>query len=163
MRFISAIFSRRRPSFTYLKFDVIFEAPAATHSLLAATAAEHASRIRNFRQFGMSEEREAGDVLVPVLYISSLLYFVSGLLEGEPDEPLVGMERYLLKSDIYSADSFPTIEACRRFYARYKNSLVWSLSTTGAGLNSDGKHHGDFDDVDKATMASVAHIIQKGF
>ncbi len=146
-----------------LKFDVIFEAPAARHSLLAATAAEHASRIRNFRQFGMSDQREAGDVLVPIIYISSLLYFVSGLLEGEPDEPLVGMQRYQVDTTIYDAESFPSVEACRRFYDRYPNSLVWSPSTSGPGLNCDGKSHGAFDDVDQATMDSIKHILMHGF
>lgn len=146
-----------------LQFDVIFEAPAATHALLAATAAEHGSRIRHFRQFGMCDEREASDVLIPIIYRSSLLYLVSSLLEGEPDEPLVGMARYLEQADIYDADSFPNIESCRRFYARYRNSLVWSPSKAGAGLNSDGRHHGEFDDVDEQTMASVQHILQQGF
>src|SRR5690606_32961914 len=69
-----------------LHFDVIFEAPAVTHALLAETAAEHASRVRKFRQFAMGDEREIGDTLVPVIYRSSLLYFVSGMLEHEPDE-----------------------------------------------------------------------------
>lgn len=145
------------------QFDVIFEAPAVTHALLAATAAEHGSRIRSFRQFGMGDEREAADVLVSVLYLRSLLYFVSGLLESEPDEPLVGMARYLNKPEVYDRDSFPNIDACRQFYSRYHNSLVWSPRSQGAGLNSDGKSHGDFDDVDEATMESVQHILQYGF
>jgi len=146
-----------------LQFDVIFEAPAATHALLAATAAEHGSRIRSFRQFGMSDEREANDAMVPVLYPSSLLYFVSALLEKDPDEPLVGMARYLDRPDVYHADSFPNVEACRKFYARYPNSLVWSPSQNGPGHSTDGKHHGEFDDEDQATMGSVQHILQNGF
>ena len=146
-----------------LQFDVIFEAPAATHDLLAATVAAHGSRIRNFRQFGMSDDREAGDQMVPIIYPSSLLYFVSGLLESEPDEPLVGMARYLDRTDVYDIDSFPNIEAVRQFYANYAESLVWSPSSAGSGRNSDGKHHGDFDDQDGPTKDSVAHILKNGF
>ncbi|EQM72920.1 hypothetical protein [Stutzerimonas stutzeri] len=146
-----------------LHFDVIFEAPAVTQALLAATAAEHASRVRSFRQFAMSDQREIGDKLVPVLYLSSLLYFVSGMLEHEPDEPLAGMGRYFDKAQIYHADAFPNIAACRRFYARYPNSLVWSPSNVGPGLGSDGCRHGDFDDADELTVASVQHILQHGF
>lgn len=146
-----------------LQFDIIFEAPAATHSLLATTVAEHGSRIRNFRQFGMKDEREATDQLVPVIYLSSLLYFVSGLLENDPDEPLVGMARYLDKADIYDADSFPNVEACRKFYSRFPDSLVWAPYSGGDGRNSDGRSHGEFDDVDPQTLASVQHILQHGF
>lgn len=148
-----------------LHFDVIFEAPAVTHALLAATLAEHASRIRNLRQFAMSDTREAQDQLVPLLYPSSLLYFVSGMLEHEPDEPLAGMQRYFDKAAVYDPASFPNIAACREFYARYPNSLVWSPSAdvAGDGLRSDGRRHGDFDDTDTATLDSVQHILLHGF
>ncbi|WP_041598714.1 hypothetical protein [Hahella chejuensis] len=145
------------------QFDVVFEAPAVTHALMAATIAEHGGRISHFRQFAMCDEREAGDILVPILYRSSLLYFVSGMLENEPDEPLVGMQRYLSESDVYNADMFPNIQACREFYGKYPNSLIWSPSAAGDGRNSDGRKHGDFDDADDSTMASVAHILQHGF
>ncbi|MBU6951284.1 hypothetical protein [Hahella sp. HN01] len=145
------------------QFDVLFEAPAATHALMAATVAEHGGRISHFRQFAMCDEREAGDTLVPILYCSSLLYFVSGMLENEPDEPLVGMQRYLSESDVYNADAFPNIQACREFYAKYPNSLVWSPSVAGDGRNSDGRKHGDFDDEDLCTMGSVAYILQHGY
>lgn len=146
-----------------LHFDIIFEAPAATHEKLASTVAIHGSRIRNFRQFGMCDKREASDVLVPIIYLSSLLYFISSMLEHDTDEPLVGMARYLDKLDIYNADEFPNIASCRQFYAKYPKSLVWSLSNAGPGLNSDGEHHGEFDDVDKPTMDSVSYILLNGF
>ena len=146
-----------------LKFDVIFEAPAATHDLLAATAAHHQSRIRNFRQFGMCDDRERVDAIVPVIYISSLLYFVSGMLESEPDEPIIGMTRYLENTRVYDPGNFPSVESCRQFYARYANSLNWSPCTAGDGRESDSHHHGDFDDADKSTMDSVAFLLQHGF
>lgn len=146
-----------------LQFDVIFEAPAVTYAFLAKTIAEHGSRIRNFRQFSMNDAREAGDVLVPVLYVSSLLYFISGLLEHDPDEPLVGMERYLTQNNIYTSAAFPNIQLCREFFDKYQHGLVWSRCFAGPGRNSDGKAHGEFDDVDQPTMASVAHILADGF
>jgi hypothetical protein len=40
---------------------------------------------------------------------------------------------------------------------------VWSQSTLGPGLNSDGKQHGEFDDVDEPTLTSVQHILENGF
>jgi hypothetical protein len=146
-----------------LVFDVIFEAPAATHDLLAATAAQHQSRIRNFRQFGMCDDRERADAIVPVVYISSLLYFVSGMLESEPDEPLIGMARYVQNTKVYDPGDFPSVEACRRFYARYLNSLNWAPCSGGNGLASDSHHHGDFDDTDPNTLTSIAYILQHGY
>ncbi len=145
-----------------LKFDVIFEAPAATHILFSETIKHHGHQIRNFRQFGMQDSREASDTLVPILYRSSLLYFVSGLLKSEPDEPLVGMERFLKETAVFDATSFPYIEDCRKFYESRTNSRVWSPSNAGPGCNSDGKSHGDFDDNDALTMESVQHILQSG-
>lgn len=147
-----------------LQFDVIFEAPAVTYAFLAKTIAEHGSRIRNFRQFSMNDTREADDVLVPVLYVSSLLYFISGLLEHDPDEPLVGMERYLTRKDIYTSAAFPNVQVCRDFFEKYRDSLVWSPRLDNRpGLSSDGQAHGEFDDVDQPTMDSVAHILARGF
>jgi len=146
-----------------LQFDVIFEAPAVSHKILADAIHGQRSQIRCFRQFGMSDALESTDRLLPLIYISSLLYFVSGLLEEEPDEPLAGMERFLSDDEIYSDASFPDIAACRRFYARYPHSLIWSVSDAGDGRNCDSHRHGDFDDRDEQTMKSVQHILQHGY
>ena len=144
-----------------LTFDVIFETPAATHDFLARTIEEHGSRIANFRLFGMSDERERADVLVPVIYPASLLYFVSGLLEDEPDQPLTGMQRFL--DERFDAQRFPNVQVCREFFARYDGALVWSPQDAPSGCASTGRHHQDFDDRDPATLASVARILQGGF
>jgi hypothetical protein len=146
-------------------FDVIFEAPAATHDFLAAVLEEHASRIDRIRAFAMSDARERDDVLVPVVYPASLLYFVAGLLEGEPDQPLIGMQRFLDDS-VYGAADFPNVDRCRKYFATDPKSLVWSPQLGPAapqGSQSDGKHHQDFDDVDPLTIASVAFIIKNGY
>lgn len=147
-----------------VSFDVVFEAPAATHDFLAKVVEEHGSRIRNLRLFGMSDERERADVLVPVIYPASLLYFVSGLLEDEPDQPIVGMVRFQDGAATFDPDHFPNVEACRAFFARNgSKALVWSPQTEPQGCASDGRHHQDFDDNDDATTASVAFILRKGF
>jgi hypothetical protein len=144
-----------------LAFDVIFEAPAATHDFLARTIEEHGSRMASFRLFGMSDEREQADVLVPVIYPASLLYFVSGLLEDEPDQPICGMQRFL--DARFDAARFPNVAVCREFFARYDEALVWSPRDAPPGCESDGRHHQDFDDRDPATLASVAWILENGF
>lgn len=143
-------------------FDLVLEAPAATHDFLAKVVAEHGSRIANLRIFSMGDARETADVLVPVIYPASLLYFVSGLLEDEPDQPIGGMQRYLVDAT-YDADHFPNVEACREFFARYSNALVWAPHAGAAGCASDGHHHEDFDDRDPETLASVASILKNGF
>ena len=143
-------------------FDVIFEAPAATHDFLSKVIDEHGSRIRNLRLFGMSDAREQADVLVPLIYPASLLYFVSGLLEDEPDQPIVGMQRFLADAT-FNPDDFPNVDACRKFFDRFKNALVWSPQSKPPGCASDGKHHQDFDDVDPPTLQSVAFILRNGY
>ncbi|MFT3924546.1 MAG: alpha/beta hydrolase [Myxococcales bacterium] len=142
-----------------LKYHVIFEAPAVSHDVFAATLAEHATSIRFFRLFGMSDPREQDDDLVKVLYPASLLYFVSGMLEREVDLPLVGMERFLINDTVFGNDDFWSIEVCRKFFARHSECLIWSPHQGGPGLASTGKSHSEFDDKDRATLDSVAYII----
>jgi len=89
------------------EFDVIFLAPAVTYDQFDATLANHQSRIAHFRSFGMTDDWEIADRLLPVVYPRSLLYFVSGLLEETIDEPLVGMERFLREEKIRKR-SMPT-------------------------------------------------------
>ncbi len=143
-------------------FDLVFEAPAATDDFLAKVIAEHGSRIADFRLFGMDDEREQADVLMPVIYPASLLYFVSGLLEDEPDEPLSGMQRYLV-DPAFDADRFPNVEACRMFFGRYRNPLVWAPRSAPKGCASNARHHQDLDDVDPETLGSVEYILKRGY
>ncbi|HST61622.1 MAG TPA: hypothetical protein VLK84_23155, partial [Longimicrobium sp.] len=91
-----------------LKFEVIFLAGACGFDAFAETVHAHGDRIAHFRSFGMSDELERADYLLPdsifqklpalrvlkKIYPHSLLYFVSGVCEDEVDKPLVGMHRY---------------------------------------------------------------------
>jgi hypothetical protein len=146
-----------------MQFDVIFEAPAVSHKILADIVRQHGGQISHFRQFGMTDALERGDTLMPIIYIGSMLYFVSGLLEDTTDEPLAGMERYLAGLETYSAEDFPDIATCRQFYARFPHGLIWSPSSAGNGRNSQARRHGDFDHGDAPTMDSVQHILQHGY
>jgi hypothetical protein len=147
---------------------VIFLAPALTHSLFAKAIRNHAgtSRIQQFRLFGMTDERESDDKLLGILYTRSLLYFVSGLLEGdavdgawkdEIDMPIGGMQRYLTQ-DVFSGPDFGDVKTVGTFLAAHSDRTVWSPSNRGPGLNSDSKHHGDFDD-DVPTLDSVKAFV----
>jgi len=142
-----------------VKFNVIFEAPAVSHDVLAQTVAQQGAMISSFRSFGMSDASEQDDDLVPIIYPASLLYFVSGLLEHEVDLPLVGMQRFLIQ-DVFGSDDFWSIEVCQKFFARHPDALIWAPHDGGPGKCSNGKSHPDFDDADSSTMDSVAHIIK---
>jgi hypothetical protein len=141
-----------------VKFDVILLAPACTFSLFADTLEQHGDRIANLRMFAMSDELERTDRMLPPLYTRSLLYLVSGLLEDEPDMPIVGMKRF------YEGDQFgeaqEKVDAVRSYLA--ERPSVWSSVSGGPGLASAAASHGAFDE-DDATLRSVQHLIRSGF
>lgn len=146
-----------------LRFDVILEAPAITHDLFARVIEAHGSRLRKLRIFGMGDAREQDDTLVPVVYPASLLYFVSGLLEDEADQPLLGMQRFLARAKTFTPEAFPNIAQCRQFLAGFEHALAWSPQSAPSGCATDGRHHQDFDDHDAATLASIEHILKVGY
>jgi len=156
---------------TFDKVQVIFLAPAITCSRFAAAIKEHRNGfLTNFRMFAMRDERESQDKLVSILYTRSLLYFVSGLLEGQVtagkwegivDMPLVGMERFFLASlkGTFGGDEGENIQTVFTFLQGEHNRTVWSPSLDiGAGLNSNSASHGDFDN-DETTLKSITHLI----
>jgi hypothetical protein len=114
--------------------------------------------------FGMKEEVECDDGLLGddwkrAFYPSSLLYFVSGLLEYEPDAPLVGMQRFLNKNDIFKAPKYSESDSLRAWLATPTDRLVWSKTNNGAdGQRSQSRKHGDFDN-DPETLASLTWIV----
>ncbi|MFJ4292809.1 hypothetical protein ACIP1U_23945 [Cupriavidus sp. NPDC089707] len=155
-----------------LGFNIIFLAPAVRHDRLAAALQAHQARIANFRLFGMSDDLESNDNMVPILYPRSLLYFVSGLLEGrtnddngwegEVDAPVVGMQRYLGNGEVFNEKDFPYVASVGRYLANRPDTAIWSESGIGDGRNSRSRKHGDFDD-DPDTVASVAWMIKHGY
>jgi hypothetical protein len=148
-------------------FEVIFLAPAVTHARMARTLHRHEARIARFRMFGMHDDVESADRLVPIVYPRSLLYFVSGVVEfngvdHNVDEPLVGMERFLVDPTFTDA-SFPEVGTVKRFL-QGRQFQVWSKTGPDAapGNASVSEKHGDFDD-DVTTLDSVAHLLAIGF
>ena len=146
----------------------VFLAPAVTYARFAAAIARHRDNgLADFRMFAMRDDRESADRMLGVVYTRSLLYFVSGLLEGEEadgkfsstiDMPIVGMERYLA-SAAFRDD--PHVATVLGFLAEKPNRTVWSYAMGQApGLNSDARKHGDFDN-DPATLQSVVAFINE--
>ena len=144
-----------------LSFDVALLAPAATFDLAAATYARHRSRITGLRMFTMTDANERADRLVPVLYPHSLLYFISGVLEPQADEPLLGMQRFF-DSEAFPAVSFPTLAEGKAMLDTFPHAHVWSVAQQGAGRSSSAVSHGGFDD-DPDTLESLEHLLKEGF
>jgi hypothetical protein len=141
--------------------EVVFLAPACSFELLDRALTTAGKRISRFRSFGMEDALEQRDSIFPPLYLRSLLYFVTGLVEDEVDLPLVGMKRYHSSQTPFDADSFPEIERVQKRLAALTSPWIWSESNLGAGLNSLARRHGDFDD-DQSTLQSIAHLITQG-
>lgn len=143
-------------------FNIIMLAPASTCQLTTKAFHDFQNQIAGLRIFTMLDEKETADWLVPVLYPHSLLYFVSGVAEFEPDAPLVGLNRFYDRQK-YPASKFPDVESFRQLIDNTQNGVVWSISTGQPdGLNCKAVHHGDFDDED-LTQKSMKHIIANGF
>ncbi|MBI1332722.1 MAG: hypothetical protein GC165_07560 [Armatimonadetes bacterium] len=138
-----------------IQFDILFLAPACTFRLMDETFSVAGGRIRSLGIFGMSDEVECADRVVPPIYTRSLLYLVSGILEPERDMPLLGMQRFH-QSTAYKHD--PAVMSVRERLAPYWK--VWSVTggTAAAGQQSASRSHGDFDD-DPETLESLAHWI----
>lgn len=103
------------------------------------------------RVFTMHDNLERADRLVGPVYPHSLLYFISGCLEGDSDTPLVGLDRHIRGDEPYHEP--PVSEVAR--YLQPDNRLV--LSTTGdagPGLSSNADSHTTFDD-EQSTRASL--------
>lgn len=149
------------------RFDVVLMAPACRTSFFAETLAHHGSRIRNFRCFTMRDDLEKADRLVPVLYPHSLLYFISGVLEDEADEPVLGMERYLIGEASHYKKPETGIPATRSFLTEGATRINFAVSNTGPGLATNSITHGGFDNTDdpdaRATVDSICHILKSGF
>jgi len=146
-----------------LVYDVVFLAPACRAEDFADVLRDHGPRIRGFRTFGMQDGVEQQDRLVSVIYPRSLLYFVSGVVEGDADVPILGMHRYITERQVFDATGFPKLEAARTFLASgAKSRAVWSIVEGGIGLSSAAVAHGDFDD-DIKTLDSLSSILTAGY
>ena len=139
-----------------ISFEVVFLAPACSYKLLDSTLQAAGDRIKSFRSFAMKDDAEKKDAIFPPLYMCSLLYFVSGLLEDEVDFPLVGMQRYV--SPLFNRASIPEIDRVLQKFAAFQIPWIWSNSSEGPGLNSLALKHGDFDN-EPETMSSVGFLI----
>jgi hypothetical protein len=149
-----------------IQFGVVLLAPAANFKLLNSTLQNSSNRIMGIRVFGMKDDLEFHDGLIrqlPGVYPSSLLYFVSGVLENEADVPIVGMQRFYSGRVPYVGADFADIQSSMDYFARSSRpAFVWAECRGDPGFNCLAHDHADFTH-DPATMGSVKQIIRADF
>jgi hypothetical protein len=140
--------------------NIVLLAPACTMTLLTEEVVSKPERYEKFRMFTMHEDYESKDVLVPGLYTRSLLFFVSGALEGDEVQPLAGLERWLRASA--PDDKGKLTKAHDFFNSALTERLVLSKTqaTAAPGFRCEATSHGDFDN-DLATRESLQFLIAK--
>jgi hypothetical protein len=146
-----------------LKFDVVLLAPACNFDLLAETLDKAEGHVAHCRMFTMQDEVEIKNQMLGPVFPRSILYFASGILEDERDKPLVGMHRYFSPNPPFDPTSYPQVERGRQFLNLTPDRTVWSVEDSGPGLRSAADGHGEFDNQDPDTLASLKHIVSEGF
>src|ERR1051326_6028432 len=102
--YINNLINRAAQALPNTKFNVVLLAPASRMDDFALVLGKHNNSIANFRMFSMTDASEAKDHLLGIIYPRSLLYFISGVLEGEADVPIVGMNRFLVDETVFDAE-----------------------------------------------------------
>ena len=149
------------------QFDVVFMAPACRIEFFDDVLKHQIDHLRSLRMFTMFDAVEQQDVLVPLVYPHSLLYFISGVLEDEADKPILGMERYLIGDAPFYQQPETGIPAIRAFFDADPNRKVFSVSVGTPGFETNSIHHGEFTNTippqGRATIDSVKFILKNGF
>jgi hypothetical protein len=152
-----------------VKFDVIFLAPAISYDLMADMVRDNENLIGGFRMFTMSDELERKDKLLWYLYPYSLLYFVSGVVEGHKwgDEPIFGMQRFMEHQRL-SRDESKDVARVKEWMNGIADGAIWSVADEGPGKRTSDSKHGNFDGTqqdgdEESTMLSVQYILKNGF
>ena len=137
---------------------LILLAPACTYTSFYKVLSLHSDTplFKEFRLFALDDKLEGGYWEAPPLYPKSLLYMVSGLFEGEADEALLGMQRFINRPQ--------TNRTIRDYLSTPPGRAVWSVVDGGPGRGSDALRHGAFQETDKAkpiqTMESVIYFLR---
>lgn len=151
--------------------NIIFLAPACRCELFHKTVMKYKNVYHNFKIFTMSDYYESRDKLIqlPVLeylYTRSLLYLISGILEGrkaeDADALLLGLDRHISKLRPYA--DIDILNQVTDFLKRndVKGNLILSISDENAvlGRKTTAMHHGGFGS-DKDIVASINYILKQ--
>src|SRR5699024_6009370 len=118
---------------------------------------------KDLRIFTMDDIYERRDEMVKLLYPRSLLYFISGVLEGKKakhaDTPLLGLHRHFRKAIPYSG--IPLLDKINEFLVqpdKYNNRVVLSSWNEIDGRRSTALEHGGYTE-NKETVTSIYHFL----
>jgi hypothetical protein len=126
--------------------NIIFMAPACSSQLFLNEIVRAPGRCETFRMFTMSDPFECKNYLVPLVYTRSLLYLISGALDGLDDEPIAGLDRFL-QGDLAVQD--PELREIAAFFGDPNSDrLVLSKTPENAprGKRCTAEKHQDFDE-----------------
>ncbi|MCA9981640.1 MAG: alpha/beta hydrolase [Anaerolineales bacterium] len=139
---------------------VIFLAPALTMDLFYKQVVTQQGQYDAFVCFTMKEERELADMVFKPVYPHSLLYFVSGVLEGDTIAPLTGLARFYITPPHGKLPvQEPYILDCRDFLLA-DGRLVLSDTSPSApsGQRCLALNHGAFNE-EAQTLASLQYLV----
>lgn len=156
--------------------SVILWAPACTMKLFHQTYLPSVldGAIKQFAMFTLKDAAEQDDNCARI-YNKSLLYLVSNALEEKSGlffaegEPLLGMEKFILKDKAFKTPSEKEIKKTNPPSVLLFGlpSATWIRSPNGLaeGETADAAHarrHGDFDDDNATVKSTLARILGKG-
>ncbi|WP_149243060.1 hypothetical protein [Dyadobacter sp. 32] len=130
-------------------------APACRTDLFYDEILTKPTRYEHILMYTMTDEGERMNQLLNRVYTHSLLYLVSGLFEQETDMPILGMQRFLTKSNTYADPVM--FEKVSAFFNDENLISPITLDAALDGFRCSSTTHGDFDN-DPLTLASLKHI-----
>jgi hypothetical protein len=137
---------------------IVLLAPACSYAGFSGTLGRK-NLFKTCRLFGMLDETECKEAIVPFVYTRSLLYFVSGVVESAKggdvgDVPILGMNRFFKLDNIFASTDQQAIRTYIGDLATHGS--VWPVVAGSDGRSSSSQRHGDFDD-DPPTLESLLH------
>ncbi|MBX9953246.1 MAG: hypothetical protein K2Y39_28990 [Candidatus Obscuribacterales bacterium] len=141
------------------KFEVVFLASACTFKTFEKLVLKNQARVKKdgiwfFGLQGKTEKSDAlmkGNNVLEFLYPHSLLYFVSGVLGKDSNEPLIGMELFF-KNSKHNKGSVKKVRDFVKPKYRYWSPIDKKVTA---------KDHANFIE-DTALLASIRKIIDTG-
>lgn len=134
--------------------NVVFLAPACTVDQFYDEVVSQPARFDRFMMFALRDAAECRDAILPGLYGKSLLYLVSGALERQADEAILGLERHTTGKPPYET---PKAKAVHEFLS-VPGRTVWAEDPAASGLSTRATSHGGFN-TDPCTLESLRAIV----
>lgn len=151
-----------KTKFPNLKFNnVTYLAPACTMDLFYEGTVRQKTNIKKIRIFTMKDKLEKKDH-VGYIYRSSLLYLVSGTLEENIDEAILGLQRHITKKLPHHTLEDKKVQKFIKNTNSTKFEIFYSktnkVEDEYRGKRTTATKHGDFFPEDDMTLKSITYI-----